>query len=147
LARTYFSSFSPVPDTPLSDHAPSDPVREHRLYQASFLLRDYGSMWRSCRLSRTAICLGTPTPTGVGAPAFDLRPGRGEHRRPRDAAAHPGIGPKNADRIVSARRLGTLADLAIYATWDCDATRNALYLAKRQTTAAPTRSVGNVTLH
>ncbi len=42
LKRTYFSRFNPIPDTPLEDQAPTPPIREHRLYQASFLLRDYG---------------------------------------------------------------------------------------------------------
>ncbi len=40
LARTYFSGFSPVADTPLQDNPPIQLHREHRLYQASFLLRD-----------------------------------------------------------------------------------------------------------
>jgi predicted DNA-binding helix-hairpin-helix protein len=42
LRRAYFSPFSPIPDTPLEDRPPTPVIREHRLYQASFLLRDYG---------------------------------------------------------------------------------------------------------
>jgi predicted DNA-binding helix-hairpin-helix protein len=42
LRRTYYSPFSPVPNTPLEDRPPTPVIREHRLYQASFLLRDYG---------------------------------------------------------------------------------------------------------
>ncbi|MQC26567.1 MAG: radical SAM protein [Chloroflexi bacterium] len=42
LSRTYYSGFVPIADTPLEGHAPEDPIREHRLYQSSFLLRDYG---------------------------------------------------------------------------------------------------------
>jgi predicted DNA-binding helix-hairpin-helix protein len=42
LARSYFSGFSPVSDTPFEDRQAINPWREHRLYQASFLLRDYG---------------------------------------------------------------------------------------------------------
>lgn len=41
LARTYYSAFNPVPDTPLDNLPAEDPIREHRLYQSSFLLRDY----------------------------------------------------------------------------------------------------------
>src|SRR5216684_2285447 len=44
LTRAYYSGFSPVVQTPLEEVPPTDPLREHRLYQASFLLRDYG--WR-----------------------------------------------------------------------------------------------------
>src|SRR5260370_20753960 len=42
LTRTYYSAFSPVIQTPFENLPPTDPLREHRLYQASFLLRDYG---------------------------------------------------------------------------------------------------------
>src|SRR5258706_6514805 len=42
LKRAYFSAFHPIRDTPLENKAAVDPIREHRLYQASFLLRDYG---------------------------------------------------------------------------------------------------------
>ncbi len=42
LKRAYFSAFLPIRDTPLENKAAVDPMREHRLYQASFLLRDYG---------------------------------------------------------------------------------------------------------
>ena len=42
LKRAYYSSFSPITDTPLENVPPGSPIREHRLYEASFLLRDYG---------------------------------------------------------------------------------------------------------
>ena len=42
LKRAYFSAFNPIVDTPLENKTATDPLREHRLYQASFLLRDYG---------------------------------------------------------------------------------------------------------
>ena len=41
LSRVYFSSFFPIPDTPFDNLAPASSKRQHRLYQASFLLRDY----------------------------------------------------------------------------------------------------------
>ena len=42
LRRAYYSPFSPIPDTPLENQPATPVIREHRLYQASFLLRDYG---------------------------------------------------------------------------------------------------------
>jgi len=42
LARVYYSAFQPVRGTPLEDHPPTPTWREHRLYQADFLLRQYG---------------------------------------------------------------------------------------------------------
>jgi putative DNA modification/repair radical SAM protein len=42
LARAYYSAFQPVAGTPLADLPPASTWREHRLYQADFLLRKYG---------------------------------------------------------------------------------------------------------
>ena len=41
LARVYYSAFSPVPGTPFENLPPTEAIREFRLYQSSFLLRDY----------------------------------------------------------------------------------------------------------
>ncbi len=41
LARTYYSGFEPVEDTPLAGREATSTAREHRLYQAEFLLRAY----------------------------------------------------------------------------------------------------------
>ncbi len=54
LKRTYYSRFNPIPDTPLENQTPVLLIREHRLYQASFLLRDYGFGWRSCHSKQMA---------------------------------------------------------------------------------------------
>ncbi len=40
--RVYYSKFDPIKNTPLEDKKPENPWREYRLYQSSFLLRDYG---------------------------------------------------------------------------------------------------------
>jgi len=42
LKRIYYSGFEPVPKTPLERQAACPPSREYRLYQSSFLIRDYG---------------------------------------------------------------------------------------------------------
>ncbi len=42
LKRVYYSGFEPLPQTPLEDNVACSPSREYRLYQSSFLLRDYG---------------------------------------------------------------------------------------------------------
>lgn len=113
LARTYFSGFSPVSDTPLEHNPPIQLHREHRLYQASFLLRDYGfdveelpfmqdgnlplyedpkMAWANLHLSQSPIELNT------AAREMLLR--------------IPGIGLTCADRILRARRQGTLRFLS-----------------------------------
>ncbi len=113
LARAYFMAFTPVPDTPLEYHPPTPPLREHRLYQSSFLLRDYGFtveelpfdadgnlplerdpkwVWASRELAHAPVELNTadrPTLLRV-----------------------PGIGPKGATRLLEERRRGRLRELA-----------------------------------
>jgi hypothetical protein len=42
LRRVYYSAFSPIPDSPSVPLAAPPLMREHRLYQADFLLRSYG---------------------------------------------------------------------------------------------------------
>lgn len=42
LKRVYYSGFEPIPKTPLERQAACPPSREYRLYQCSFLIRDYG---------------------------------------------------------------------------------------------------------
>ena len=43
LRRVYYSAFSPIPDSPSHLPSVSPPLlREHRLYQADWLLRFYG---------------------------------------------------------------------------------------------------------
>jgi len=42
LKRVYYSGFEPIQHTPLEKQHACPPSREHRLYQSSFLIRDYG---------------------------------------------------------------------------------------------------------
>jgi predicted DNA-binding helix-hairpin-helix protein len=42
LKRVYYSGFEPVPKTPLEGRSACRASREYRLYQSSFLIRDYG---------------------------------------------------------------------------------------------------------
>lgn len=113
LARTYFSRFSPVPNTPLQEKPATQHKREQRLYQASFLLRDYGfeaeelpytpqgnlplekdpkTAWAQQNLN------GAPVEVNTAERELLLRV--------------PGIGLKSAERILRARRLGTLQQLS-----------------------------------
>ena len=41
ITRAYYSNFTPVSNTPFEHLPPANPWRQHRLYQAFFLLRDY----------------------------------------------------------------------------------------------------------
>ncbi len=113
LTRAYYSGFSPVIQTPFENLPPTNPLREHRLYQASFLLRDYG--WKVEDLQFLA----------DGNMLLDMDPKRTWAEKHLRAAPVeimtasrqqllriPGIGPVGADAIVHARRLGRLTDLS-----------------------------------
>lgn len=107
LARAYFEAFTPVAGTPLEGHPPEDPLREHRLYQASFLLRDYGF-----DLEELAFDAAGRLPLDLdpkqayarahltGRPVDVNRSGREELLRV------PGIGPAGVRAILAARRAG-----------------------------------------
>jgi len=113
LTRAYYSGFSPVVQTPLEDVPPTDPLREHRLYQASFLLRDYG--WRVEDLpfmmdGNLELELDPKRAWAElhlrSAPVEIMTASREQLLRV------PGIGPVGADAILSARLRGRLTELA-----------------------------------
>jgi len=113
LTRTYFMAFTPVPDTPLEDHPPTPPQREHRLYQASFLLRDYGFSAEELPFDRSGnLPLDTDPKLAWARRSLRENPIEVNTASRRELLRIPGIGPKSADRIMSARRHVKLRDLS-----------------------------------
>ncbi|MBP7690290.1 MAG: hypothetical protein KA764_00150 [Anaerolineales bacterium] len=112
LARVYFSAFHPVPETPLEHHPPEDPWREHRLYQASFLLRDYGFELEDMPFTAEHRLPLDRDPKQAWA-ELNLRETPVEVNRAerRELLRVPGLGPKGVDAILAARRRGTLREL------------------------------------
>jgi putative DNA modification/repair radical SAM protein len=116
LRRVYYSAFSPIPDASKNLPLIAPPlVREHRLYQADWLLRFYGFQVEE---------LTTPDqpdlPLGMDPKlAWALRhPGQFPvdlHTAPREILLRvPGLGVRNVDRLIQVRRWHrvTLQDLA-----------------------------------
>jgi putative DNA modification/repair radical SAM protein len=107
LSRVYYSAFSPIPDS--SSTLPSQPPplqREHRLYQADWLLRHYG-------FSVPEVVAGTDG----GMLDLEIDPKlawalRNRHLFPADVNSAdrdlllrvPGLGKRAVDRIILARR-------------------------------------------
>lgn len=113
LARAYYSGFNPVFDTPLADAAPTPAVREHRLYQADWLLRFYGFAVDELPFDVEGALPSDVDPKLAWArqhladrPVDVNRVGRQELLRV------PGVGPRSADAILRARRRGCLRDLS-----------------------------------
>jgi putative DNA modification/repair radical SAM protein len=116
LRRVYYSAFSPIPDgdsrLPV---APAPLVREHRLYQADWLMRFYG--FRHDELTtadQPNLDLKIDPKLGWALRFRDLFPVDVNKASLNRLLRVPGIGKRNAERIVQARRFGSLrlADLA-----------------------------------
>lgn len=105
LKRVYYSAFSPIPNSPKSVPLAAPPLlREHRLYQADFLLRSYG--YRADELL-----------SGPGDLALDIDPKLAwaldnrsvfpldlNRAEPALIARIPGIGIRTTQRLVELRR-------------------------------------------
>jgi predicted DNA-binding helix-hairpin-helix protein len=112
LARAYYSAFSPVRDTPLENTAPENPWREHRLYQSSFLLRDYGFDLEDLPFAPDGnLPLDVDPKLGWARGHLADSPVELNRADRRTLLRVPGIGPKAAEAILAARRRGTLREL------------------------------------
>lgn len=112
LRRTYFSAFRPIADTPLEDGVPTDPLREHRLYQASFLLRDYDFEMEEMPFAEDGNLPLSVDPKLGWAQKYLREEPVEVNRAGREALLRvPGIGPKGAAAILAARRGGRLREL------------------------------------
>ncbi len=112
LGRTYFSAFRPIPDTPLEAQAAENPWREHRLYQASFLLRDYGFDMEEMPFDDDGKLPLAVDPKMGWAQRNLLEDPVEVNRADRESLLRvPGIGPRGAEAILRARRQGKLRDV------------------------------------
>lgn len=113
LKRAYYSAFSPVADTPLENKPATDPLREHRLYQASFLLRDYGFDLEDMPFAADGFLPLRTDPKLAWAQLHLADSPVDLNRAERyELLRIPGIGPRMADAVLQARRERRLRDLS-----------------------------------
>jgi predicted DNA-binding helix-hairpin-helix protein len=116
LSRVYYSAFHPVPDTPLENLPATPPIREHRLYQADFLLRQYGFSVDELGFDADGNLPADVDPKTAWALRHRDRFPLDVNQASREELLRvPGIGPRSAERILSQRRRGRLrspADLS-----------------------------------
>jgi len=112
LQRAYYSAFHPISDTPLENKPAVDPMREHRLYQASYLLRDYGFEIEEMPFDSNGN-LPLPIDPKLAWAQTNLidKPLEINRAEMHDLLRVPGIGLKGANAILSARRASKLKDL------------------------------------
>ncbi|MEX1246934.1 MAG: helix-hairpin-helix domain-containing protein [Anaerolineales bacterium] len=112
LKRTYFSAFVPIRDTPLENHPAENPWREHRLYQASFLLRDYGWTMEELPFEQNGrLPLNKDPKTAWAEQTLLHKPIELNTATREQLMLVPGIGPKGAANIINARRHHKLRSL------------------------------------
>ena len=129
LKRAYFSAFHPITDTPLENKPATDPMREHRLYQASFLLRDYGFDLEDLPFTSDSNLPLHADPKQAWAQMYLAdRPIEINKAERQELIRIPGIGLKGADAILNARRINKLRDLSSLKRLGIIAERAAPYL-------------------
>ncbi len=113
LTRAYYSAFSPVSHTPFEHLEAVAPLREYRLYQSSFLLRDYGWDVEDLPFKASGNLRTDVDPKRawaelhlIHAPIDLARAEKAELLR------IPGIGLQGAEAILKARRTTRLRDLS-----------------------------------
>ena len=111
LRRVYYSAYSPIPDASgLLPPAPPPLVREHRLYQADWLLRFYGFELAEILSGGE----GGMLDLGIDPKLAWALKHRGDFpvdltRAPRERLLRvPGLGKKTVDRLLAARRHRTI---------------------------------------
>ncbi|WP_332823883.1 putative DNA modification/repair radical SAM protein [Ramlibacter sp.] len=111
LKRVYYSAFSPIPDASSSLPLQAPPlVREHRLYQADWLMRFYGFAADEIASPRSGGMLRLEVdPKLAWALAHPEKFPVDLDRAPRELLLRvPGLGVKAVDRLLLARRVRRL---------------------------------------
>jgi predicted DNA-binding helix-hairpin-helix protein len=113
LHHAHFSAFRPIRDTPMESVAAAPALREHRLYQADWLIRRYGYAADEIVYDGGGNLPLALDPKVAWALAHPGRFPVEVRTASRGALLRvPGIGPAAARRIVAARRAVAIRDLA-----------------------------------
>lgn len=113
LARAYYSAFHPISQTPFESLASTPLGRQNRLYQASYLLRDY--QWNLEDLpfqGEGNLPLDRDPKLAWADENLLAEPVEINRAERQELLRVPGIGPKNADAIIQARRRSSFTQLS-----------------------------------
>lgn len=105
LKRVYYSAFSPIPDSPDSVPLAAPPLlREHRLYQADFLMRGYGYKAGELLSQSGNLALDIDPKLAWALANREVFPLDVNRAEPALLARIPGIGIRSVQRLVALRR-------------------------------------------
>lgn len=110
--HAHFSAFRPIRETPLESMRATPALREHRLYQADHLLRDYGFGAEEIAFDTTGNLPLAVDPKVAWAIAHPERfPLDVSTASAEELVRVPGIGPGTVKRIIAERRTTTFRSL------------------------------------
>jgi len=113
LQRAYYSPFTPYKNTPLENQTPASHKREQRLYQASFLIRDYQYSWEDLQFDACGnLPLDQDPKLGWAEKHLQQQPVEINRAGWNELLHIPGIGPKGAARILQARQVQAIRDVS-----------------------------------
>lgn len=113
IHHAHFSAFRPIENTPLEDAPAAPALREHRLYQADYLMRDYGFEMDEVVFEPSGNLPLAVDPKTAWAIAHPERfPVEIRTASPEELLRVPGIGPASARRIVAERSETSFRSLA-----------------------------------
>jgi len=105
IRRVYFSRFIPIKGTPLENRDPTPKWRELRLYQASFLIRDYGFTVRELKeiLTEDNLLPNIDPKIAYSKIHPEFFPVNLNNASPQEILRIPYIGPKACEKIIQYR--------------------------------------------
>ena len=112
IKRAYFSAFNPIQDTPLENQPAENPLRKVRLYQTSFLFRDYNFGLEEMPFDQEGnLPLGIDPKLAWAEANLQYDPVELNKADRQELLRIPGIGPKHSYTIINARCKGRLSEL------------------------------------
>ena len=107
LKRVYYAAFRPASDTPMEEHPPVPPMREHRLYQMDWLKRIYHYTNEELDLAFNDggfLPLDEDPKTAIALENLEAFPVDLNTASQEQLLRVPGLGPTSARRILDNRR-------------------------------------------